>query len=211
MLAETRLLEHIWPTYLELFGQSGGLGRPDAPGGPTDAPGPHLWRFLDALDAFTRETGQIASNGVLQALLFAPLVGEDMMTGSRQGLGERIEELTRPAGIALGVAKRDRELARQIIMAHRHMVQPAHHRRRASIAQREYFHDALIFLGLSVDARGGDGSELEHWRTLATRTPTEAVPLPEGRRRRRGGRRRRGASGRRGDPHRGSSARAGDA
>ena len=33
--------------------------------------------------------------------------------------------------------------------------------------QRQYFHDALIFLGIWVKAQGGDGSELERWRELA--------------------------------------------
>ena len=79
-----------------------------------------------------------------------------------------IEDLMKPPGIALGVAKRDRELARQIIMAHRRMVQPNNRRRRrASIAQRQYFHDALIFLGISVQALGDGGSELSRWKAMA--------------------------------------------
>jgi poly(A) polymerase len=43
-------------------------------------------------------------------------------------------------------------------------------KRRPSLVQRQYFHDALVFLGLSVKARGGDGGELLHWQRLAAIT-----------------------------------------
>lgn len=195
LMLETGLFEHIWSAYAELFTDTGGL-RPASPDNDPNSASERLWRYLGALDAYVRETGQVAGNGVLQAVLFAPLVGDEMLTGNRQELDARIEDLMKAPGISLGVAKRDRELARQIIMAHRKMVQPPNRkRRRASIAQREYFHDALVFLGVSVHARGGDGGELEAWRALAA---ARAEPDSGGggggggrRRRRRGGRRRR--------------------
>ena len=68
------------------------------------------------------------------------------------------------------MARRDRELARQIFMAHRRMVAPSRRRgRKSSLVQRQYFHDALLFLGFTVEVREQDGGNvLEHWRALAT-------------------------------------------
>jgi poly(A) polymerase len=211
LMLETKLLDYIWPSYVEMFAKHGGLGLPSADADPA-LPGQILWRYLDALDAYIKETGQIASNGVLQAALFAALVGDEMLTGNHQELDGKIEELMKPPGTALGVAKRDRELARQIIMAHRRMVAPNHRRRRASIAQRQYFHDALVFLGLSVKAHGRDGGELDQWQALAAITPkAEAESEPGRRRRRRGGRKRRSSGGRSREPGKRTPAQAGDA
>jgi poly(A) polymerase len=211
LMLETKVLEYVWPAYVKQFEEHGGLRLSSSQADP-DEPGQVLWRYLAALDAYTKETRQVASNGVLQAVLFAPLVGDEMLTGNRQELDARIEELMKPPCVALGVAKRDRELARQIIMAHRRMVQPNPRRRRASIAQRQYFHDALVFLGIAVSARGGDDSELAHWQALAAlRSKSESSSGSGGRRRRRGGRRRRGSSGGKSPGGRRSGARAGDA
>jgi poly(A) polymerase len=121
-----------------------------------------------ALDEYTGATHQIAGNGVLLAVLFAPMIDDQWMAASRQGLDQRIDDLMLPICSALGIARRDRELARQILLAHRRMVEAASRKkRRPSLVQRQYFHDALVFLGLSVKARGGDGSELLHWQRLA--------------------------------------------
>ena len=157
-----------------------------------------LWRYLTALDEYVVATRQVAANGVLQAVLFAPLLGHEMQTGSKQALDRRIDALMSPVGASLGVARRDRELARQILMAHRRMVDTGRRRRgRASLAQRQYFHDALIFLGIAVAATGDGGSELQTWRRMARAMGSKASEGskdggPGGRRRRRrGGRKRR--------------------
>jgi poly(A) polymerase len=108
---------------------------------------------------------------VLLAVLFAPLIDDQWMSTSRQGLDQTLDELMLPVCAALGIARRDRELARQILMAHRRMVEAVtRKKRRPSLVQRQYFHDALVFLGLSVKARGGDGGELLHWQRLAAIT-----------------------------------------
>jgi poly(A) polymerase len=145
-----------------------------------------LWRYLDALDDYIRQTRADLVNAVLQAVLFAPLVSEEMMIGSRQALDRAIERVMTPVGAAFGVARRDRELARQILMAHRRMTDQRRRRRRSSTAQRQYFHDALIFLGVSVRALGDDGSELARWKALAA-AQEEPVPVKTGER---GGRKR---------------------
>ena len=50
-------------------------------------------------------------------------------------------------------------------------------KRRPSLVQRQYFHDALVFLGLSVKARGGDGNELTHWQRLAAASAGNGGPF----------------------------------
>ena len=128
---------------------------------------PRPSRSDDALDDYVRQTREDVVNGVLQAVLFAPLVADEMIHGSRQELDRAIERVMAPVGAAFGVARRDRELARQILMAHRHMTDQRRRRRRSSLAQRQYFHDALIFLGVSVKALGDDRGELARWKPLA--------------------------------------------
>ena len=80
-------------------------------------------------------------------------------------------------------------------MAHRRLTSPApRRRRRNSVAQRQYFHDALIFLGMTVRALGDGGSELAQWKALAEASADTRNRQPEQRtrrRRRRGGRKRR--------------------
>lgn len=139
-----------------------------------------LWRFLEALDDYIRQTREDVVNGVLQAVLFAPLVADEMIHGSRQELDRAIERVMAPVGAAFGVARRDRELARQILMAHRHMTDQRRRRRRSSLAQRQYFHDALIFLGISVKALGDDRGELSRWKALAAVSAEPPPPPPKG-------------------------------
>jgi poly(A) polymerase len=136
-----------------------------------------MWRFLDALDDYVRQTREDVVNGVLQAVLFAPLVAAEMLDGSRQELDHAIERVMNPVGAAFGVARRDRELARQILMAHRRMTEQRRKRRRSSLAARQYFHDALVFLGISVQALGDDGGELSRWKALAS-APEDAPTAP---------------------------------
>jgi poly(A) polymerase len=54
-------------------------------------------------------------------------------------------------------------------MAHRRMIAPSPKRGgKSSLVQRQYFHDALLFLGFSVEARDNDGGVLDPWQQLAT-------------------------------------------
>jgi len=168
LMLEAQLLQHLMPSYLALYARVGHLQVPSR--SPANQPGRLLWDLLEALDDYTSATLQIADNGVLLAVLFAPLI-DDQWSSSRQGLDQTLDELMLPVCAALGIARRDRELARQILMAHRRMVEAVtRKKRRPSLVQRQYFHDALVFLGMSVKARGGDGSELLHWQRLAALT-----------------------------------------
>jgi poly(A) polymerase len=219
LMMESGLLEALMPEYVRLYGDDVASGiaalqaamDPEAP--PTDAeaadeigdddsplrsvasPARLLWRYLAALDAYTSATRQVAVNGVLQAVLFAPLLSDDLSSAGRAELDHKIDGLMHPVGVALGIARRDRDLARQILMAHRRMVEPPQRKkRRPSLASRHYFHDALIFLGISVSATGGGGSELPRWKRLAAVQRGAPTPDEDGgrKRKRRGGRSKRG-------------------
>lgn len=182
LLLEARMMPELMPSYLEQFRKLAPPGL-HGPASKTRAGEASrlLWNLLEALDEYTSATGQIASNGVLLAVLFAPLLDEQWLTASRQNLDRLIDDLMNPVCNGLGVARRDRELARQILMAHRRMVESLSRRkRRPSLVQRQYFHDALVFLGLTVKARGGDGSELGHWQRLAAVTQPLRASDPSG-------------------------------
>ena len=220
LMLETGLLEALMPDYVRLYGDDveSGIAALEAAAEADDdeddtddvddeeldeasplssarSPARLLWRYLGALDEYTTATRQVAVNGVLQAVLFAPLLSGDLSSSSRADLDRKIDGLMTPVGAALGIARRDRELARQILMAHRRMVDPRRRRGRPSIAGRQYFHDALIFLGISVGATGDGGSELTRWKRLAAaQRKARQADQPRGtkKRRRRGGRTKRG-------------------
>lgn len=208
LLAETKLLEGILPTYVKLYGDATSDAREalhdamveaedDLPPGEEPTPARLLWRYLDALDMTIQGTGHVPVNGVLLAVLFAPLLVADETLQSRQQLDRRIDELMSPVGTSLGIARRDREMARQILMATRRMLASSG-RRRSNLTDRDYFHDALIFLGISVQATGDGRNELGRWKRMAS-AQKEATSEPSNdggrRRRRRGGRKRRRSKG----------------
>lgn len=214
LLLESKLMAELMPSYLELYRKltPAGLVGPASKTRPGE-PSRVLWNLLDALDEYTGATSQVVSNGVLLAVLFAPLLDDQWLTATRQSLDRLLDDLMSPVCTSLGVARRDRELARQILMAHRRMIEAlTRKKRRPSLVQRQYFHDALVFLGLSVKARGGDGSELAHWQRLAAVTQPQRDAAArggdfEGRKRRRRRPRRvnpGGAEGRRPSPEPGS-------
>lgn len=195
-LLEARLLQHVMPSYTSMFGgeDNGAVALAAGLQSRGQNAAGLFWRYLAALDDLVTKTEQELANGVLQAILFAPILHTELAEPGRQGLDRTIERTMTPVGAALGIARRDRELARQILMAHRRMAGPSpRRRRRGSVAGRQYFHDALVFLGISVGALGEGGSELSRWTALID-AGSEVRPTPsEGRprkRRRRGGRRR---------------------
>lgn len=191
---EAGLLEHIWPAYVAAFGEDGLQPIAQTPR-DLDDPSALFWRYLEALDAYVRNTGNPVSNGVMQAILFAPLIAEGFIASQQSHLDRVIDKLMHGPCVELGVARRDRELARQVIVAKRHMTGDRdRRRRRSSLVHRQYFHDALVFLGVSVEARGEEGAALEHWQRLALR---HAHSEHRGGANRRGGAKKRRRRGRR--------------
>ena len=183
LMVRSGLAEHLLGPYVALFSEGGGLVAPDRaePGSHADL----LYRHLEALDDYHRNTGLVAPNSVLVATLFAPLLGEQPTQIPRREVSDRLDRMLGEVGGQLGMARRDRERARQILMGiHRMMAK--RRRKRSSIVHREYFHDALIFLGVSVGALGRGDSELAFWRALAkTQPPAPAGAKEPARRKRR--------------------------
>lgn len=216
LLLEVGIFEHILEPYMKQFGDedaktallaSFARGEEDEETDDPLEPVALLWRLLGALDRYVAQTDDVVINGVLQAVLFAPVFARELASGSRQNLDRTIDNRMAAVGQVLGIARRDRELARQILMAHQRLIEPAR-RRRTGMATRQYFHDALVFLGVWVDALGDGQGELAQWQRLAAgaaeggqRPAQQQGPggnAPEGertggdrKRRRRGGRGRR--------------------
>ncbi|RMG93678.1 MAG: polynucleotide adenylyltransferase PcnB [Deltaproteobacteria bacterium] len=199
LLVESGLAPHLLGPYAAAYRERGGLVTPSeaAPGSAADL----LYRHLEALDDYHRSTGLVAPNSVLVATLFAPFLGEHPTQMPRREAGALLDGMLAEIGGELGMARRDREHARQILMGI-HRMMGKRRRKRASIVHRDYFHDALIFLGISVGAlREGQG-ELEFWRALAeAHRPRRRAPQPEAKpkkkRKRRPRRRKGGRSGER--------------
>ena len=203
LMLEAGLLPAITPEYMTLHDAHLRTASPNPNGASRKRRAridPRLWELLDALDEYTIETHQVAGNGVLLALLFAPLVKDEWAASPRTTFDRKLERLMLDFCVSLGVARRDRELARQILMAHHHTIEPQElssasstsganpsaggsdasgggrrRRRRPSLVQRQYFHDALVFLGITVRARGSDGSELQYWQKLASAQRSRAA------------------------------------
>ncbi len=206
LMLQTGLFEHMMMPYLRMFGDAATakerlLAAAETHAEDDDAsdedreraaldPARLMWRLLAALDAYIVQTDEAVQNGVLQAALFAPLVGRELAGGSRQALDRAIEAKLNQVGSVIGVARRDRELARQILMAHHRLLEPASRRRRPAMAQRQYFHDALVFMGLWVAGLGDGRHELEQWQRLARGSRQAEPAVQQKRRRKRSGRRR---------------------
>jgi poly(A) polymerase len=174
LLLEVGIFEHILEPYMRQFGDPAtakatllaSYTRGHVEGDDPLEPASLLWRLLAALDRYVAQTDDVVINGVLQAVLFAPLFARELASGSRQNLDRNIDNRMAAVGQVLGIARRDRELARQILMAHQRMIEPSR-RRRAGMAARQYFHDALVFLGVWVDALGDGQGELAQWQRMA--------------------------------------------
>ncbi|MBX7081800.1 MAG: polynucleotide adenylyltransferase PcnB [Nannocystaceae bacterium] len=212
LLLEAGLFEHMLGPYLRQFGEPGPakaalLEAARTPGeGDALAPERLLFGLLGALDRYVQQTDDAVINGVLHAALFAPFVGRELASGARQNLDRTIDTRMGAVGAVVGLARRDRELGRQILMAHQRLIEPGARRRRPNLAGRQYFHDALVFLGLWVDAIGNGHTALQRWQSLASGAPAAEPERQQRRRRRRSGRRRGDSS----PPDGGGEARAGD-
>jgi poly(A) polymerase len=176
LMLETGLFEHVLDPYMRLFGDAttaksnlvAAMAASRDPAADALEPATLLWRLLGALDKYVSQTDEAVINGVLQAVLFAPTIGRDLAAGNRQNLDRTIDNRMGAVGAVLGIARRDRELGRQILMAHQRLIEPSGRRKRGgAMASRQYFHDALVFLALWVDAIGDGRHELAQWQRMA--------------------------------------------
>jgi poly(A) polymerase len=179
LMLEAGLFHHTWPGYTKLFEASGGLQRnPDST--QTRHPSAVLWRGLEALDSFIDETGQIPDNAVLVALLFLPLVPVATFEMPTQRFIEELDALMKGPSIALGMARRDREVAQDLLDAYRRINVQGRNAMRGQALMRRHFHDAMIFLSFVVVALGGKSTELAVWQGMGgKRLPSAKAPEPE--------------------------------
>jgi len=177
LMLEIGIFEHVLGPYMRLFGDAvtakpnlvAAMATAADPAADALEPATLLWRLLGSLDRYVSQTDEAVINGVLQAVMFAPTVGRDLAAGNRQNLDRTIDNRMGAVGAVLGIARRDRELGRQILMAHQRLIEPSGKRRRSGggMASRQYFHDALVFLALWVDAIGDGRHELAQWQRMA--------------------------------------------
>ncbi|MBK6920893.1 MAG: polynucleotide adenylyltransferase PcnB [Deltaproteobacteria bacterium] len=216
LMLEVGLFEHVLGPYLRQFGEPAAAKAMllEAAAGSTEGDGLEparlLFALLGALDRYVGQTHEQVVNGVLHAVLFAPFIGRELASGQRHNLDRSIDARMTAVGGVVGLARRDREMGRQILLSHQRLLEPGR-RRRAGAAARQNFHDALVFLGLWVDAVGNGRAGLDSWQSLTSGTPTaEPEPRTQRRRRRRSGGRRGGSQAPEGPPGNGGEAHAGE-
>lgn len=170
LLQVSGLLEHLWPEYIQCFRGLGDLSRDCGAQGEGEA-SYRFWQHLASLDHFVFDTKQQPSNGLMLALLFAPLIPESLFLENSGNFAQAIEDLMKGPCVALGVARRDRELAEDIFESFRRIQSAApSQRRRRQLVQRRCFQDVLCFLGLTMPHRAamsGEAAELAAWQAMA--------------------------------------------
>ncbi len=176
LLHRSGLLRHLWPDYLAMFEAQGGLAlqsttqeRPEAH--PVSA---HLWRMLDALDQWVERTGQNPTNALMQSALFWPLVRETIEAGEVRQIEAWVDRTLHEVGTPFGVARRDREVARELMLARRKPGGSGSRRKPVSL-DRDDFHEALVFLALAVEADTSGPATLAVWQDFARRASARGV------------------------------------
>lgn len=202
LLQACGLLDCLWPDYISLFSGLGELSR-QAGEHNKGAASRRFWEYLSALDGLVFEAKQVPANGVLLALIFSPLIPESLFDEGSGTFAEAISDLMKAPCVALGVARRDRELAQDILESYRRIRNhPPSTRRRRSVVQRRCFNDTLVYLGLIMASHPGQESELRAWQELAASRGSNAAPNSRSRGRNSNSERHRPRRSRRGGKHR---------
>lgn len=152
------------------------------------------WRMLELLDEQVGQKQELGNALLLAAIIYPFLSSDIMEPGVRPNdASAMIDEVSQPLMEELRVARRDIERVRQILLAQRRLVPSRRRRGRpTTLAQREYFEDALILYELMARAEERPDEDVEHWSSLRRAAADEDDDAGRRRRRRRrGGRRRR--------------------
>ena len=151
------------------------------------------WRMLELLDQQVGQRQELGNALLLAAIIYPFVSAEIMEPGVRSSdASAMIEEVSQPLMEELRVARRDIERVRQILLVQRRLVSSRRRRGRpTTMAQRDYFEDALILYELMARAEGRPDEEVEHWSSLRRASSDDDDSGTRRRRRRRGGRRRR--------------------
>lgn len=155
-----------------------------------------VWAMFEQFDQQFASRREL-SNSMLLAAVCTPSVFDILLESGIRPLeaNEAILEVLQPLTSELGVARRDAERTRQILLAQRRL-SPSRRRRGKpmSLVRRDFFGDALMVYEMIGTAGGYDTSDLGYWSKLhAQEIPgdREGEVSSKRRRRRRGGRRRR--------------------
>lgn len=149
------------------------------------------WNLLGQLDRLVAEERETSNALALAATVAAFVVPELLEDEVRPGdASDMVQEVLNPLVSELGIARRDAEQTKQILLAQKRLAPSSKRRGKSSaLVGREYFDEALLLYEIMAAARGEVAEDLEYWRDLQREAGGSRDGRPE-RRRRRGGRRR---------------------
>lgn len=149
------------------------------------------WNLLGQLDRLVAED-RPTSNALAVAATVAAFVVPELLDDEIRpsDASDMVQEVLQPLISEIGIARRDAEQARQILLAQKRLA-PSLKRRGKPMAlvNREYFGEALVLYEIMAAAQGEVAEDLDMWRTLQAEAGGDRSSGPE-RKRRRGGRRR---------------------
>ncbi|MCP4445139.1 MAG: polynucleotide adenylyltransferase PcnB [Myxococcales bacterium] len=149
------------------------------------------WNLLGQLDRLVAEERSTSNALALSATVAAFVVPELLDDEIRPSdASDMVQEVLQPLISELGIARRDAEQTRQILLAQKRLA-PSQKRRGKPMAlvNREYFDEALVLYEIMAAARGEIAADLDTWRGMQREAGDGHSGRPE-RKRRRGGRRR---------------------
>ena len=149
------------------------------------------WNLLGQLDRLVAEERETSNALALAATVAAFVVPELLDDEIRPSdASDMVEEVLQPLISEIGIARRDAETTRQILLAQKRLA-PSQKRRGKPMAlvNREYFDEALILYEIMAAARGEVAEDLDVWQGLQAGAGGRDSGRPD-RKRRRGGRRR---------------------
>lgn len=150
------------------------------------------WNLLGQLDRMVAE-GRHTSNALALSCAVAAFVVPELLDEEIRPseASDMIHEVLQPIISEIGIARRDAERTRQILLAQRRLVPSRKSRGKPmAMVKRDYFEEALTLYELRSAAENKSATDLEYWRGLQTESGVEHGADHQ-RRRRRGGRRRR--------------------
>jgi len=149
------------------------------------------WNLLGQLDRLFAEDKPTSNALAIAATLAAFVVPEILDEAIRPAdASDMIHEVLQPLITEVGIARRDAEQTRQILLAQKRLAPSSKRRGKPmTLVTREYFNEALVLYELLAAARGEEAPDLDVWRGLQAEAGGRTSGSPE-RKRRRGGRRR---------------------
>jgi poly(A) polymerase len=117
-----------------------------------------LWGYLAALDRSTAARPVAPSNALILAALLLPPLRDSLDPDSNgvRDVGQLVAQAIAPALEHLRPSRRDSELARQILLALRHLLPSKNPRRRKTKVNGEFAGEARRLAEIVLDAESGD-------------------------------------------------------